>query len=80
MEAWYDAAIQSLGNIVGKMMSMTFDGYGSLKPDKSSQNILGPLIEPIPSLHRHRPLADTGPWLATDPIAPYIALTVREVQ
>ena len=80
MEAWYDAAIQSLGNILGTIMSLTFDGYGSLKPDTNTQSILGPLIEPIQSLHRHQPLSDTGPWPVSQPFATYFALAVREVQ
>lgn len=61
-------------------MSLKFDGYGSLIPDTSTQSILGPLIEPIPSLHRHHPLTDTGPWQVSQPIAPHRALAVRELQ
>jgi hypothetical protein len=79
-EVWYDAAVKSLGNVFGKIMSLTFDGYGSLRSDNAGQSILGPLIEPIASLHRHRPLADMGPWPAAMPLAPHLALTVREVQ
>ena len=79
-EAWYDAAIQSLGNVFGKITSLTFDGYGSLRSGNEGQSILGPVIEPISSLHRHRLLADMGPWPATMPLAPHLALTIREVQ
>ena len=60
-------------------MSLKFNGYGSLIPG-NPQIKLGPLIEPIPSLHRHHPLTDTGPWPVSQSIAPYQALAVRELQ
>jgi hypothetical protein len=76
-----DATIKSLGNIYGMMISLRFDGYGSLKPDMNgNMAILGPLVEPIPSLHRHHPLAETGPWPASQPLALHISLTIRELQ
>jgi hypothetical protein len=30
-KVWYDATIQSLGNVFGKIMLLTFDGYRSLR-------------------------------------------------
>jgi hypothetical protein len=67
-QAWYDAAIQSLRNIIGKTMALPFDGFGSLQPSPfSSNSALGPLLDPILSLHRHYLLSDAGPWPADDP-------------
>ena len=76
-----DPAIKSLGKIYGAILSLNFEGYGSLKPDSSTQSsMLGPLVDPIPSLHRHQPLTDTGPWPASQPVGPHLALAIREVQ
>jgi hypothetical protein len=48
-------------------MSLDFDGYGSLEPDAQDQSILGPLMEPISSLDRHYPFADTGQRASRSP-------------
>jgi hypothetical protein len=79
-EEWHDGAVKSLGKIYGTSLSLNFDGYGCLKPDASGQSVLGPLIEPIETLNRHQPLADTGPWPANEPLVPHLALAIREVQ
>ncbi|KIM83417.1 hypothetical protein PILCRDRAFT_443268 [Piloderma croceum F 1598] len=78
--AWDDAATLSLGKICGAIMSLKFKQYGSLKPDASTKNILGPRIDPTLSLHRHRPIADTGPWPVSQPVGPFLALATRELQ
>jgi hypothetical protein len=77
---WYDAAIQSLGSVLGKTLSLPFDGYGSLQPSPFSNSVLGSLIDPILSLHRHHPLSDTGPWPANEPLGLHLSLAVREAQ
>ncbi|KIM74475.1 hypothetical protein PILCRDRAFT_14380 [Piloderma croceum F 1598] len=81
-QPWYDAVIQSLGNVLGKTMSLPFNGYGSLQPESplSSNSVLGPFLDPIISLHRHHPLPDTGPWPLNDPVALHLTLAKREVQ
>jgi hypothetical protein len=75
--------LQSLGDILGKIMSLPFKGFGSLQPSPSPfcfDGVLGSLIDPIPSLHQHHPLPDPGPWPANEPVALHLALAVREVQ
>jgi hypothetical protein len=78
--AWQDDTTVSLGKICGAVLSLNFDGYGSLKLKSSSQTILGPRIEPVLSLHGHQPTIDKGPWPVDQPVGPYLALAVRELQ
>jgi hypothetical protein len=64
-------------------MSLPFEGFGSLQTSPSplsSNSVLGPLVDPILSLHRHHPLPDAGPWSADEPVALHLALAVRELQ
>jgi hypothetical protein len=64
-------------------MSLPFEGFGSLQPSSlpfSPNGVLGPLVDPILSLHRHHPLPDAGPWSANEPVALHLALAVRELQ
>jgi hypothetical protein len=43
-DVWYEGIIQSLGNILGTMMLLVYDGDGSLKLNTNTQCILGLLI------------------------------------
>jgi hypothetical protein len=64
-------------------MSLPFEGFGSLQTSPSPlslNSVLGPLVDPILSLHRHHPLPDAGPWSADEPVALHLALAVRELQ
>lgn len=64
-------------------MSLPFEGFGSLQTSPSpfsSNGVLGPLVDPIRSLHRHHPLPDAGPWSANEPVALHLSLAVRELQ
>jgi len=64
-------------------MSLPFEGFGSLQPPPSPfspNGVLGPLVDPILSLHRHHPLPDAGPWPVNEPAALHLALALREVQ
>lgn len=78
--AWQDDTTISLGKICGAVLSLNFDGYGSLKLESSGQSILGPRIEPVLSLHRHQPTVDKGPWPVDQPVGPHLALAARELQ
>lgn len=64
-------------------MSLPFEGFGSLQPSPLplfSNCVLGPLVDPILSLHWHHPLPDAGPWPVNEPAALHLALALREVQ
>ena len=80
MEKWHNATTQSLGHIYGTIMSLKIGGYGSLVVDTNTQAILGPIVEPISSFHRHKSLTDRGPWPASEPLGPHLALAVRGVE
>jgi len=49
-------------------MALPFDGFGSLQSSPSSNHVLGPLLDPILSLHRHYLLSDAGPWPLQAPL------------
>jgi hypothetical protein len=74
------AIVKSLGMVLGELMSINLDGYGSLKPTMdATDSILGPLVEPIRSLHRDYTLTEAGPWSASESGAPFLALATREL-
>jgi Phosphotransferase enzyme family len=72
--------IQSLGGILGEILCLVFDGYGSLKLQEESQSSVGPLVDPINSLHRDFTLTDAGPWPSSESSAFLLALATRELQ
>ena len=72
--------ITSLGKILGQILSLVFDKYGSLKPDGATQSSVGPLVEPLGSLHRDYPLFEAGPWPSSKPFAYLLAVATRELQ
>jgi Phosphotransferase enzyme family len=74
------AIITSLGKIFGETLSLAFDSYGSLTLDDENQSFVGPLVEPVKSLHRDYTLTDAGPWPSSEPSAFLLALARRELQ
>lgn len=73
-----ESVIKSLGRILGTTMSASFDQYGSLQPIQFQSSIVGPLLDPIRSLHRDCRLENAGPWPSDATIAVLLALTKRE--
>lgn len=72
------SVIESLGSILGQMMRLQFDHYGSLT--SQSGIIVGPLVDPLRSLHRDCNLADAGPWSLEGSCNLIGALAARELQ
>lgn len=71
--------IKSLGNILGRMMHLQFNSYGSLTSQGTGHITVGSLVDPIRSLHRDGNLVDTGPWSSDASCALFEALAAREL-
>ncbi|KAI0066520.1 hypothetical protein BV25DRAFT_1820503 [Artomyces pyxidatus] len=70
--------LQAIGAAYGQILALKFDAFGSLS-SHTAKDPIGPFSPPLATVFRSHDLADVGPWPASEPFAPLMALATREV-